>query len=555
MNIVNNFPETVSASQISLKYSPFSPTVVHGLQHDVPAPSPSLGESTSCDIIEGNNSERGFECFPFQEHYNCENEIILQPGRNCIGMKFVPPCCGEFAPSEIRIQLPSSVTFCQGIVSDLNRLHHFFERNVLVEVATPKSVLNIHPFPATFTPLTQNDVGGLIILPEASDNLLEVIIHAQCVSKKNRTAYNEHVITRQSSVSRVSDRASSLANVYENTEKDFKTMEFSKAAGKQVVLDSASSWILQNHSEGAALHNIDINALNEGIVIKNLPRDTRVCLLVPFNTREFSDCEMSMCEEFDLIFSICGKMIRNGCSIEFNEQVEQLLTVGNPVDLTQESTELFGDEYFCQCVLRNVTAIPWIIHDFNPSAPLADENEIRMFTLVKREDEAMNETFLPEVTLLHPGDSLSFAMHLRKETSSECKSLSGFFPIQRCHHLGEEADAPESGQITLPIYELYNATIFEKSIQLCPPKKSPLTYSLDYSLTAFVDVTFKTDELRHLVGEYIPVKYELKVIFPESEHSSLASVILLLSFSCTPTWAIVGKTSSVVECTPQVMLG
>ena len=556
-------------------YTPFVPVAVHGLQTEHSSMTPPLiPEEHSAT---GNKT---FVCVPFPEYYNSDQMITLQSGVTIIGMQFTPPCCGEFAPSEITIKLNSAVTFVQTIVSDLNQLHPFFNQNMLIDVVSPKKALQIEPFPSTFTPIGHADLGGIFIVPESTDTVQSICIQAHCVSKKDRAAYNTEERSRKDSISLVSERISTLSTVGGFTDSVAQhESHLSIPSFQHVALDAPNTWVFQceaNESDTESHGKPTVVVQKGALLITDIPQNMMAKLKVPFQTQQLDEYDFhhSEVEEYDIIFSVEGKLIRNGCAMDFEFQVEQSISVGQAFNISQESTELFGNEYFSQCVLRNISAIPWQVHQFVAS-PISSAAPPSAFALVEElaicEADKDNESQWKEVStnaksfILYPGEYFNVAMHLKRiydestVDSVAVSYLTGIFPIQRCHNINSDNETQETerAHLATSVYELYNNTIFNHTIAVCPPLISPLVYSLDYQLRAFVSpnatttTTPATEELSmRTLGEAIPVTYELDVIFP-SASATLETVILVLSFACTQDWAVLGKTTSVVHCSSQ----
>lgn len=697
LKITNNFPEMILAESVSIAYSPFAPVAVRGglptEQHSSSSSSSSFPEetnmnmdinaaadSTSSTTSTASGDNKSFFCFPFPDYFNEDDVISLQPGVTIIGMQFTPPCCGEFSPTEINIKFNSSVSFKHTIVSDLNKLHPFFDENMIIDVISPKKALKIQPFPSTFTPSGHSDVGGIFIIPEPTDTLKSIFIHAQCVSKKDRVAFNTEKRTRKDSISLVSDRMSTMSvststsapvahtDTYTTPPQDSNQsipVLSSSASLQQVVLDAPKKWVFQcvsNDDDTESSENPNVVVQKGGLLITNIPQNVTLNLKTFFHTSQLqltdnTDSNPCDVDECDLIFSVEGQIIRNGCMMGFELQVEHDITVGLALDISQETTELLGTEYFAQCVLRNISFIPWKVHDFVTGAGSGitqiNNNKknnkngvagVASFVLVKDFDKSMtcdtdndnesdSEGHWKEVAainnmeekeekddddgfILYPGDCFHVAMHLRQArgglntdmdmgmdvgigmNSGAIQLLRGVFPIQRCYDCITRGAGGEGGggdndnthinshkygarddiANEMKIYEFYNTTLFEHSLAVSPPRISPLVYSLDYQLRAFEapSPTFSSStasltgseesSVVYTLGEPIPVTYELDVIFPSTSTptststsgstsepaSSSMCVILVLSFTCTHDWAVLGKSTRVVHCSSQV---
>lgn len=621
-SITNHFPATILAKSVSIVYSPFIPVTVGSSETTAVTSSNVITDTqilkTNSHGIGGSSGigKKSFVCVPYPEYFNEENMIVLQPGVTIVGMHFAPPCCGEFAPSEMNIQLNTSVTFVQKIIFDMNKLHPFFDHNILMDVVSPKQAVNIQPFPSTFTPIGHADVGGIFIIPKPADTITSMFIHAQCVAKRDRDAFNSMERTRKDSISLVSDRMSTAtiaavsapATTSTSASAALGQTEASQQSGNShfttpsfqcVTLHAPKQWLFHcapNSSDGSNVidaQDLDPNIVvqNGGLLITQLPTNVIANLKVPFHTTRPDACVFDCfeVEEYDVIFAVEGQLIRNGCEMSFELQVEQTISVGDVFDISQESTELFGSEYFSQCVLRNISTIPWTLHNFVSSSPSSSPSSVVVamgeeetppgigtaaFALVEELDDHKADTW-KEVkvaetgVILMPGEAFHVAMHLRRTgdvrvDSGAVACLAGSFPIQRCFNGCSPQEEERKGKhdsldilLANSIYKFYNTTMFMQAVSVCRPQVSPLVYSLDYQLRAFESTTPPSPSLApgeqsaYAIGEPIPITYELDVLFP-ADSPTVQAVILVLSFACNQDWAVLGKTTQIVHCAAEV---
>ena len=558
VKISNNFPEEMAVDDICVEYSQFAP-VVHGREPDTLATSSLLGDDQNAaggpqhddgrETVVSSNTKT-FLCYPFEEYYNKNHKIVLQPGTSVIGLKFAPPCCGEFSPVEMRIKLNSTVTFVQHTASDLNKLHQYFENNLLVDVVSPNDALKVVPFPHTFSPVGHHGTCGLTLVPEATDVIKSLTIHANCVSRATRPAHNELVKKRKKSISLVAD---ALTDATDGVVPPMPDPQY-------VQLSTAKDWTYScqhydpDNSEALILPTISSQAC--GLTLLNMPQHTTSTLRIPFETVLPNDFDNLEFEDYDIILTIQGNMSRNGCVMDFELQVEQLITIGDPLFIAQSSTEMMGNDYFLQCVVRNISFIPWLLHNFTiddttpPTTPLGKDNESK-FTLVENDWSDSSD----DPVVLLPGEYFNVSIQLRREGDGNVeldaiKRLNGFFPLQKFHEVVENSKLRQDGIIDSKIYQQYNQDVFNYSVTLAGPIESALAYSLDYHLHAIVAQDNDVVE-DFKVGCCFPITYKLDVIFPV-DTLNLHEAVLVASISCTHDWAVLGTSKRVVCCSKEV---
>lgn len=560
LRVTSSLPAPIEVDELCVTYAPFKPFAVHEVAQQqstspqgsnrgaenasVANPSPfktealslkqgrdwhprSINTNTTKMTDDGfpPSSSMGlgvgrFLCRPLEGHYHPStedtsvNKVLLQPGEQMLVLHFAPTSCGEFAPCAVKIRV-GNVEFLTTIVSDLNKLHPFFNKHSVVNVTVPKEVLDLRAFAPTFSPRGHQDLGGLSIKPQPHDKLLSLFVYIHAAPVTEKSLLPQHSDSLEKETPELGSSNSSSLNAKAEVGRDCAAMglvtqtasEFTSSANSNrthktsVEVESPKNWTFQCLLEGECVTNHSIVSIqNGGLLMEDLPESSLVHLKVPYKSSALIDTKSTDIDHFALSFCAEGTLIRNHCTIDFEMQVEKRLYVGQPLVITQHTTELFGNQYYSQCLLQNICPLPISVYPhippkFNirmPPLPSAgeDSSQTQVVTYEVMRDKSNSYSNASDsdsdkdcdkdcdkdrdrdsykakawadadaVVLLQPGEVYHVGIGLvqaQTQTSAPIPTDRGagttssigngnttfptiLFPLQRCYHLDEVAD-------------------------------------------------------------------------------------------------------------------
>lgn len=340
-------------------------------------------------------------------------------------------------------------------------------------------------------------------------------------------------------------------------------------------MSSPNSWIVKcvkfiSNDSSALLpvsHNSRVDLKTDGILITELSNTQQLNLVIPYNLSLPTPQYPILPQPYTIKYSIQGTLTRNSCLMDYEMSDSFLILGGEQLLIEQNTTELFGDEYFCQFILTNISKnilklLPYQISSYqtniNHYEIIIDEENISIpssgiillpnhkyyigiklkfvkailpITSTNSRQSSLKHSFL------YPNNNQENSTKLNEKyqsiLSQPPKLIDIIFPVQRYYVKSEYKGINLIFNNLLPLFnseEYFNQTIFSYSLtinspQVLLPSIEPLLkidYSLNIELTSDnIDdnnnnnnSSLISQHLRH--GEPIMCIYTLKLIFPTS---------------------------------------
>jgi hypothetical protein len=590
LQVRSDFPDPLRVDEVIVTYVPFVPPMMTGLG----VTSPTVGAAAYAHGGQSATKAQGsFDCIPLPECFS-ENEegrgIVLVPGEQVLPLSFKPPSCSEYVLGEVVIRM-GGVVFTESVVSDVNKLHPFFSSNVLVLVSPPTEALSLRPFAPAFSPVDQVDTVGIRIDAEPGDVVESLFV-----------------------------RVWSKPDGYADTTDVAGTAEPLRVFGAVLELALPGRWAIGGFATDGCNSSLSVDLKHDGILINKFPVATGANVIVPFKalsaTLTTSEAwNDSMRQKYQITFLVEGTVVRNSCTIDFKSTASCSTVIGTGLSFQQFPTELFGEDYFCQCVVTNISPVPWTLLPFavaqtstSPASPA-----MRRFILAAGEEESGPPLLNKEGVLLQPMDSYYAGIHLalakEEVVTSEQPSPPGakkknrsftatvpaiapdtsyakvvaqpptsateivagalpleiVFPARRaCGTVLQEEEAGSGGDTAwiAQTLDYYDKTVFETHVSVQKPFSGELSggaaeracSSLDCRVSVEVDRSAKGHVT---VGEPVTCTYTLDVIYPTSSLLAVAwqqsqQLSLGLSSREEGNWMAIGKTHRQFSCSPAV---
>lgn len=535
----SQFVDCVEFDSVTLVYCPFVPSSKVSSTSAV-----SVAESFSPLSI-SSMPPSSFECHPAPSAFNERGKIVIRPGVQQIALEFTPPLVGEYVPLRL--------TFCLGLLSfldiydsDLNNLLPFFASHTLINVAVPTDLLAVQARAPPFTPFEQPDSLQLRLKMHESDSISDLMLRVSSAL----------VVLGSDSVAPASKP---------------------KSPGTEMDLYGPSAWSLASARDTTPNPPRTL-VKQDCLFMPNIPGSSDFNVMVPFkilapmlsgHNNFISDVSRAADSQVKYLvtFHLEGVLYRSGCVIDFECSTSCEVFAGVAISVDQSAHTLFGKEYFCQCVLTNISPLPWRILGYYVSGKPSAEEDAYVLQANKQSSgqteqaDASSTQLEAEDIVLHPGEvyhtGLSLAYRKRSKSqsflsnggllryqsapsaktvekvppstlpvplqlafklrraSSEMTSALYSMSLRSCcdfgqrHMLDRGNDTSDAHGVDVETY--FDRSLFEFVCAVALPRVSPAVHSHNFVVEAVVQ-NGPRDGL--VCGEPISCHYKLRVVFP-----------------------------------------